>query len=876
MMGSGLRWMREFITWGRLGWLILGSAIVGSCGWSSIALAETENPGSENPASFEAVASRFASSGSVSSGSVSSGSVSSGSVPSGTVATTIAEWTAQQQAQTPLTQLTRVAVNVTDSGLDITLQADSEIASLPASRAIGNALILDIPNAVLAGNEFQQANPTPDIALISITNLPGDTVRIAITGTTAAPTASVQLQPQRISLAVTAGTTAADGTAGETEAIQVVVTGQDEGYNPSAATTATRTDTPLRDIPQSIQIVPSQVIEDQAITRTSDALRNVSGVSVQRDFGDSIDIFTIRGFSSFQSLRNGARFESAFLSPDNVERIEVLKGPASVLYGQFEPGGVVNYVTEQPLSDPYYAFEFIGGSYSLYRPAIDLSGPLTADERLLYRLNVSYENAESYLDFVNGTSLLIAPTLSYRIGDNTNITLEYEYLEREQTFFNGLLPISETFDLPRDRNLGEPDDDYRRDINNITLTLDHRFNDSLRLRNTFNAFYSLEDFEGVRADTPLDLATSTVPRLFQDNTIYQQTYSTQTDLIANFNTGSIAHQLLFGINLQWDFRSDEQVYFNAAPLNIFDPVYGQPLGEFNSDPFNTFVTNTIGVYLQDQITLLPNLKLLIGGRYDFINADYEYIDSFRNGTPIVEEEYYDDAFSPRIGIVYQPIEPISLYASYSQSFVPNQVTDANGEFIEPTRGTQYEVGIRAEISDRLTANLAAYDITKTNILTTDPNDSRFSVGVGEVRSRGIELDVLGEILPGWNIIASAYFNDAFVSEDNSLPEGDTLVNAPRQGASLWTTYEIQSGTLQGLGFGAGVFYVGDRETAIPNNFVIPSYVRADALLFYRRDNWQVNLNFKNLLDTEYFDAFQGRNLRRGDPFTLLGSFAIEF
>jgi iron complex outermembrane receptor protein len=771
-------------------------------------------------------------------------------------------------------EISGVQVTPTATGLAILLQTEQEELSVLTPTTVGNALIADIPNAVIA-DEFSQANPSDGIALVSVTSLPDNRVRIAITGTDAPPTAAISAAPTGLALAVTPGTAMATD---EDEAIQVVVTGeQDEGYNPSEATTATRTDTPLRDIPQSIQVVPGQVIEDQAITRTSDALRNVSGVSVQREFGDSIDIFTIRGFSSFQNLRNGASLESPYLSPDNIERIEVLKGPASVLYGQIEPGGIVNYVTEQPLSDPYYSFEFTGGSYSLYRPAIDISGPLTADERLLYRLNVSYENADSYIDFVDGRSLLIAPTLSYRISDDTNITLEYEYIECEQTFFNGLLPIPETFDLPTDRNLGEPADRYRRDINNFSLTLDHRFNENLRLRNTFNAFFSLEDLEAVRADTPLDPVTSTVPRIFQDNpSLYQQTYSTQTDLIANFDTGPIAHQLLFGVNFQWDFRSDEQIYFNAAPLNIFDPVYGQPLGEFDSDPLNTFVTNTAGIYLQDQITLLPNLRLLIGRRYDFVSADFEYIDSVRNGAPIVEEEFYDEAFSPRIGIVYQPLEPISLYASYSRSFVPNQVTDANGAFIEPTRGTQYEVGIRAELNDRLTANLAAYDITKTNILTTDPNDNRFSIGVGEVRSRGVEFDVLGEILPGWNVIASYYINDAFVSEDNTLPEGDTLVNAPRQGGSLWTTYEIQDGDLAGLGFGLGLFYVGDRETVIPNDFVIPSYVRADASLFYRRDNWRVGLNFRNLFDTEYFDSFQGRNLRRGEPFTVLGTVAIEF
>jgi iron complex outermembrane recepter protein len=232
-------------------------------------------------------------------------------------------------AQSSLIEIIGVEVTPIAEGLEILLQTEQGL-SLPVSRTAGNALIADIPNAVIT-DDFSQANPIEGIALVSITGLPDNRVRIAITGTDAPPTADLRTIPTGLALSVTTGTATA---ASEDEAIQVVVTGEEnEGYSPSEATTATRTDTPLRDIPQSIQVIPRQVIEDQAITRTSDALRNVSGVSVQREFGDSIDVFTIRGFSSFQSLRNGVRFESAYLSPNNIERIEVLKGPASVLYG---------------------------------------------------------------------------------------------------------------------------------------------------------------------------------------------------------------------------------------------------------------------------------------------------------------------------------------------------------------------------------------------------------------------------------------------------------------------------------------------------------------------------------------------------------------
>ncbi|MEM6452134.1 MAG: TonB-dependent receptor, partial [Cyanobacteria bacterium P01_D01_bin.105] len=311
-----------------------------------------------------------------------------------------------------------------------------------------------------------------------------------------------------------------------------------------------------------------------------------------------------------------------------------------------------------------------------------------------------------------------------------------------------------------------------------------------------------------------------------------------------------------------------------------DPQYGTPVppledrnvvGSFDN------ADNILGLYLQNQIALLPNLKVLIGGRYDFANTESGFDFSF-NGTEFTSSEEFDsEAFSPRVGIVYQPIEPISLYGSFSRSFIPNSVTTVDGDVIEPERGTQYEVGARAELGD-VTINLAAYDITKTNITRTDPDNPDFSIPVGEVSSRGIELDVAGEITDNWNVIGSLFFNDAFISEgDARSPEGDTLINAPDSGASLWTTYEIKSGGLQGLGFGAGVFYVGDREAQIPNDVVLPSYVRGDASVFYSRDNWQAQLNFQNLFNTAYFDSTQNTGLIfPGEPFTIVAGISARF
>ncbi|MGD1936995.1 MAG: TonB-dependent siderophore receptor [Cyanophyceae cyanobacterium] len=416
----------------------------------------------------------------------------------------------------------------------------------------------------------------------------------------------------------------------------------------------------------------------------------------------------------------------------------------------------------------------------------------------------------------------------------------------------------------------------------------NRFNENLRLRSGFGAEFFQDDLEAVRSFIGFDSEVSNeIVRFFSDAQGFNESFSWQTDLIGEFNTGSIEHQLLVGFELsRIDFGfpvadSFRDLDNNPLAIDVVNPQYGIPIP--GVEDFTGFFTSdnsqeTLGLYIQDQITLLPNLKLLVGERYDFNRNENDSVFTNADGESFPSSDEFDsEAFSPRVGIVYQPIEPISIYASYSRSFIPNSVTTVDGDIIEPERGTQYEVGVRAELGD-VVINLAAYDITNTNLVRADPDNPNFSIPVGEVRSRGIELDVAGEISDGWNVIGSLFFNDAFISEgDDNNPEDDALLNAPGSGASLWTTYEIQSGNLQGLGFGLGVFYVGDREAQIPNDFVLPSYVRADASIFYKRNNWQAQINFQNLFDTNYLESSQSIvGVFPGAPFSVVGRVSVRF
>jgi iron complex outermembrane receptor protein len=785
------------------------------------------------------------------------------------------------QIEASLSQITAVRVEATEAGLQVILETAAGELATPATQTLGNALIADIPNAAIA-EEFSQAEPIEGIALVSVTSLPGDRVRVAITGTDAPPVAEVTSEAQGLAFAVTLGEA---GTAAEDDAIQVVVTGeQDEGYNPRDTSVGTRTDTPLRDIPQSIQVVPRQVLEDQQPDTLRETLRNVPGV-VQGSTSQRVPLDTvlIRGFSTFgNTLRNGLPdFTSRVLSFDTaiIDQIEVLRGPASVLYGQGSPGGTISYTTKQPLSQPFYEVEGSVGNFGFYRGSVDLSGPLNTDETVLYRLNLAAQTSESFIDFFNAQRYVAAPTLTWLISDRTRLTLEAEYLEQDtQTFDVGLPAVGTVLpnpngEIPRDRYLGEPDfDRYDLRVFRVGYNLEHRFSEDWQLRNAFrySDFRQDRDFVFTEAlqDDNRTMTRRTNPQDFTD-----QFYSLDTYVVGEFATGSIQHQLVTGFALT---RLDDfSLNFGdpAASIDLFDPVYGLAPGAVGVTPAfqQRNRRDALGIYIQDQISLLENLKLLIGGRFDITGLTVRDLP-----TSTTDFQQYE-VFTPRIGIVYQPIPPISLYASYAESFNPVAGTTFDGDPFQPERGTQYEIGVKADVNDRLSATLALFDLTRSNVTTADPDNIGFSIQTGEQRSRGVEFNIAGEILPGWNVIAGYAYTDAEITEDNTFEEGNRLNNVPENAFNIWTTYEIQQGDFQGLGIGLGLFSVGERQGDLANTFEVPSYFRTDAAIFYQRDRFRAAINLRNLFDVDYFESALSRNrVFLGDPLTIQGTVSWEF
>ncbi len=774
-------------------------------------------------------------------------------------ATSVKEWMAQIEAATA--QVTAVKLNPTATGLEIVLDtADGKPLAVDATkfRAEGNSLLADIPDAVLAlteGQSFTAENLTAEIATVQVVQQDASSIRVSVTGKDALPKQEVTLKTGAFTYTLNPEDEATEE--------ELVVTGDPDGYFVPDATTATKTDTPIRDIPFSIQVVPRQVLEDRGVRNELEAIETVSGVldSDTRGIEPGISNIAIRGFSSnFSSsivLRDGLRseFRQSFTPIGAIEQVEVLKGPASVLYGALEPGGVVNLVTRQPLAEPYYRIGFEAGNYGFYQPSIDFSGPLTKDKNVLYRFIAAYQGGGDYKDStpLQDQKISITPSLKFKLGDRTTLSLYYEYgqfytdRDIEPLLSNGSLIPSEFY--PYYFSLAD------LESHRVGYTFNHQFNDSWQLRHSLATTFATFQNQAIYYTNVLE------DRFVADFFAYDfvstvDKYAGLIDLVGKFKTGSISHQLVAGFDFDREvgyFGSNDSLgSLNLPPLDIFDPNYDVSLPKVPSAQFtNLGINQSYGVYLQDQIAFTNNIKMLIGGRYDWLSSNTGLFDGDRaiqtNG-----------AFSPRIGLVYQPRENVSLYASYSQSFRPSIGRNPDNEPFEPTRGTQYEVGVKTDFLDsRLSATLAAYNLTRTNVLTPNPDPELaiqgFQVQVGEQRSRGIELDVTGEILPGWNIIVAYAFTDAVVTADNSIPStvGNRLTGIPQHQASLWSTYMIQKGVLKGVGFGLGLFYVGKRQGDLENTFQVDSYLRTDAALYYRRDRWNVAINVRNLFNIDY-------------------------
>jgi iron complex outermembrane recepter protein len=792
-------------------------------------------------------------------------------------------------AQAPITPVTGIELNQTDKGLEVILKTAAGGERLvPLILPEGNNLVIDILDATLAfgiRSGVTKTNPVDGIKTVKLAKVDESIIRLTITGQTQAPTAEVIPSPQNLVLSINPQGSTAQQT--PDQEIEIIATGEGENndYFVPDVSSATRSNTPILDTPQSVQVVPQEVLQDQQITRLDEAVRNVSGVTFGgTDLGRNLQ-FSIRGFDEAPILRNGFRQFGADVVTEtaNLERVEVLKGPASVLYGEIEPGGLINLVTKKPTTEPVYQFETQFGNRNFISPSLDISGSLTKDGDVLYRLNALYRSSDDIQDVEqNIERFYISPVVTWQIGDRTNLNFELEYLNEDRPPSFGLPAIGdEIANVPLDRITNEPDDVGEEEYISAGYDLEHRFNDQWKLRNAFR-FTQQNALLETAFPFEIDEETVTVTRFWAVQPQEGESYSLQTSTEGKFATGKIDHEVLFGLdlNLTEDNFNDLIRLDQETPLelDLFNPVYGtSPRPDFDTLPLisdRETETRRLGIFAQDRVSFTDNFFLLGGLRYDTVKQ------IVTDNLEQTEVSNTNDALIPRVGVVYKPLKPVSLYASYSQSFAPNPETTVDGEALDPESGEGWEIGVKSELlKGKLFTTLAYFNITKQNVATEDPNDPFSFVATGEQQSQGIELDVTGEILPGWKVIASYAYIDAEVTEDNLIEVGNRLNNAPENSASFWTTYEIPRGDLQGLGLGVGFNFVGERQGDLDNSFKLDSYFLTNTAVFYERNNWRAALNFKNLFDVDYIagaSPVRERGNDRGEPFTVIGSLSFEF
>ncbi|BCA56541.1 ligand-gated channel [Nitrospira sp. KM1] len=661
---------------------------------------------------------------------------------------------------------------------------------------------------------------------------------------------------------------------------------ESNSYVAEEASTATRTDTPLIQVPQSIEVVTRKVMDDQRAIRVEQALRNVSGVNIgyTAQGRAANDTMFCRGFpcAFFKDNMRNDDFVQAFAFRDvaNIQRLEVLKGPASVLYGRSEPGGIINIMTKQPQADRYASIEQIVGSYNYYRTMLDATGPLDEGKKFLYRINGAYENTESFRDLVHGQRYFVSPVFLWKAGNNTSVTIEGEYIRDRMSSDAGLPAIGRSVaPLPRSRFLGEPFDTSGVEEGRVSLRVNHRFSDAWRIESQIRIDESTISGHFTNP-IAVQANNTTLTRNVLDQLADTSSYYWRNDVIGKVATGSIKHEILTGVELGRQSSSLDRAQAPFGSINIYNPIYNQFLvPPLNLTRFARSFANAVGGYVQDQIALTDNLFVLAGAR-----GDYFYQHSTVAGGDTKAENW---GFSPRIGVTYQPLPAVAFYANVTRSFQPTfGPFAAVSNLYLPTTGTQYEAGMKTDIvPGRLTSTIAVYRIDKKNVLAVDPTNFLLQIQTGGQRSQGVELDLAAQLTDAWKVIATYAYTDARVTADTTIQVGNRLPLISRNTASFWTTYDFLEGPLKGFGTGAGVFIAGERAGDINNSFELPGYVRTDAALYYRkneifdRTNLVAQLNFQNLLNQDYYyGGFQTRGSAGfpGAPLSVLGSIKFEF
>lgn len=662
---------------------------------------------------------------------------------------------------------------------------------------------------------------------------------------------------------------------------EVTVTAtSDVQYDVKATSTATKTDTLLRDTPQAITVVTKELMRDQNMQNMADVVRYVPGVQIAQGEGNR-DTAVFRGNSStsdffVDGIRDDVQYYRDFY---NIDSVEALKGSNAMIFGRGGSGGVINRVTKQPLWTPVREASVTLGSFDMRRATVDVGQAISANAA--FRVNAMVENSDSYRNGVYVERKGINPTLAFRLGSNTSAVVGYEYFHDERVADRGV-PALRNRPYKTDDSIffgsAELSPTYAR-VHAFTAVLDHDFGNGFTLRNRTRVADYDKFYQNIFANSDARPATGDVLLAAYNTDTQRKNYFNQTDLFFRATTGSIKHTFVAGLELgrQETTNLRQTGTLSNAAVPLADPTFrgvatfarrpynpARPNDAF--DAWNEGVADVVSVYLQDQIEFSPQWQLIAGLRADRFEVD---LDNLANNT---NTKVKDTPVSPRLGLVYKPFEALSLYGSYSEAYMPRageqlaSLTASIAAF-EPEKFVNMELGAKWDIRPDLTATAAIYKLNRSNVLLSNfPTFGEFLLIEGDAQtSKGLELGLSGKITPTWSVFGGyAYQSAQLIREGNSsVLNGARLAHVPKHSWSLWNRFDLDSHWAAGL----GVSRRGDIYASIANPTVLPGYTRVDTALYYKFNNqYQIQANIENLLNKEYYaSAHSNNNIMPGSP-----------
>jgi catecholate siderophore receptor len=653
---------------------------------------------------------------------------------------------------------------------------------------------------------------------------------------------------------------------------RVTVTGQREsdGYLNDHSRSAMKTDTPLRDIPQAVTVVTRELIRDQSMQSLTDVARYVPGAGMAQGEGNR-DTIILRGNSSTADFFvDGVRDDvEYFRDLYNVDRVEALKGPNAMIFGRGGAGGVINRVTRQAQWDRVREASVEGGSWQHGRATFDVGDGVS--DRLALRVTGVVENSESFRDGFGLERRGVNPTAAIQLGEDTTLRLSYEYFDYDRTADRGI-PSLAGRPLATDPStfFGDPDlSTTRATVNQAAVALEHDFSDHVVLRNRtmyadYDKFYQ-NVFPGA-----VNAGTGTVAISAYNNEQLRENLFNQTDLEFAFETGSVGHRALAGLELGQqvtdNFRNTG--YFNDVATSIEAPLSNPTISvpvtfrQSATDADNHGRATIAAVYLQDQIALSPRVEAVLGLRFDRFDVD------FRNNRTGQRFESRDDLLSPRAGLIFKPAEPVSLYASYSMTYIPRAGTQLNSlnlsnQALDPEEFENTEIGVKWDLREGLALTAALFRLDRGNVVIPDPNQPGESLLVDGQRSEGLELGVSGRIRDNWSLVGGYAWQDGELTEALG---GTRLAQLPRHVVSLWNRLDLTPR----WGAGLGVIHQTRMFAAADNAVTLPGFTRVDAAVYFTpSDRLRLQLNVENLLDDTYYpNAHNNNNISPGSPLAV--------